>query len=477
MELDQVHCLIEPNYMAKLQDYILETECFFHGEDPISAKTIPDDEILDNENQERLLQIETELMDFASISQHSVSGSPGSSLEKELSPGMVKATEEKVLNEAQGELIEETSITDLLMMGAEAVEARNHVLSSAIIAKLNNLLSEGENCDNPFHRLALFFTQGLFYKSIDAPDKFQEPVAKQEDILATFQVLQELSPYVKFAHFTANQAILEATEGDAEIHVIDFNIMDGIQWPPLMVDLASRKNVVSLRVTAIITDWETSVNVQQAGRRLKEFAESIHFQFTFDQMPMMTDKYFQSLEAGHTLIANCMMHQLHIPKRSRLLVKTFIDGVTKLSPKILILVEEELFNFTRTPSMSFVEFFCEAVHHYTALSDSLVSSFCKNSEAGLRQIEKVFLGIRILDTLSQFPSSDEEKMQWGKGYDCLREFKPITMSFCNISQAKFLASLFRGGYWVQNEKWKLTLCWKSRPLTTVSIWVPISTSR
>ncbi|XP_031286155.1 nodulation-signaling pathway 2 protein-like [Pistacia vera] len=457
--------------MEKLQAYRLGTECFLQGEDLISGNTIPGDEILGNENLVRLLQIETELMDFASISQDSVSASPGSSPEKELmSPGMVQATQ-------GSELVEDSSVIDLLVMGAEAVEARNWVLSLAIVAKLNCLLNDGENGDNPFNRLALFFTQGLFHRSIDAPEMFRETVTRQADILPIFHVLQELSPYVKFAHFTANQAILEATEGDQEIHVIDFDIMEGIQWPPLMADLAARKNVVSLRVTATITDQKNLISVQQTGRRLKEFADSIHFPFVIDHLVIVSDNDFESINTGHTLIANCMMHQLHIPKRNLSQVKTFIDGVTKLSPKILILVEEELFRFTRTPSMSFVEFFCEALHHYTALSDSLVSSFCKNREAGLRQIEKEFIGIRILDTLGQFPSANEEKRQWGKGFDCLRAFKPITLSFCNISQAKSLVSLFRGGYWVQNEKWKLTLYWKSMPLTTASIWVPISTSR
>ncbi|XP_031286158.1 nodulation-signaling pathway 2 protein-like [Pistacia vera] len=315
-------------------------------EDPISANTIPGDEILGNENLKRLLQIETELMDFASISQDTVSSSPGSSLGKEMSPGMVQAKEEKILKGIQEKLNEESSVTDLLVMGAEAVEARNRILSSAIVAKLNT-----------------------------------------------------------------NQAILEATKGDQEIHVIDFHIMEGTQWPPLMVDLASRKNVVSLRVTAIITDQENSISVQQTGRRLKEFADSIHFRFIFDQILIMTDKDFESIKTGHTLIANCMMHQLHMPKRSLSQVKTVMNGVTKLSPKILILVEEELFSFTRTPSMSFVKFFCEALHHYTALSDSLLSNFSKQNEPGLKQIEKEFLEIRILDTISQFPSGNKEKMQ------------------------------------------------------------------
>ncbi|CAN6567627.1 unnamed protein product [Malus baccata var. baccata] len=66
-------------------------------------------------------------------------------------------------NQIQVELLEESSLTELLFTGAEAVEAEDRPLALYIILKLKTvvLMDNKENEDNPFNRLALFFTQGL----------------------------------------------------------------------------------------------------------------------------------------------------------------------------------------------------------------------------------------------------------------------------------------------------------------------------
>ncbi|CAK9162556.1 unnamed protein product [Ilex paraguariensis] len=483
MEFEEIHYDIESSYIDLLPECSLETIFCFQNDEPLSSSTLED--VISNEvDIERLLQIEGDLMDFDFIDQETIMGIEDvdeTVLDHEVNQDVQEnvdfpTDENSHVKMIQDEPLEESCLTDLLVIGAEAVEAENWPFVSIVIARLTNLLSDRENGDQPLRRLASFFTQGLHYKSISAPEMLLESVSQQTSSMSAFQILQELSPYVKFAHFTANQAILEATQGDQEVHVIDFDIMEGIQWPPLMVDLAKRKDT-SLRITAIIGDSINSGMIQQTGRRLKEFADSINLLFVFDQMVMAEEEDFKSIEVGHTLIVNCMIHQLHMPHRSSSLVKTFLGGVSKLSPKTVVLVEEELFNFSKIPSMSFVEFFCEALHHYTALSDSLVSGLSGGYKLAFRIIEKEFLGRRILDSVRQFPCEKSERKMWEDGFSPLKEFRPIPMSSCNVSQAKFLVSLFSGEYWVQHEHCRLSLCWKSRPLTTASIWVPISSPR
>ncbi|XP_026430043.1 nodulation-signaling pathway 2 protein-like [Papaver somniferum] len=336
----------------------------------------------------------------------------------------------------QEEFMEESGLTDVLLTAAEAIEAEDWLLAFIVVESLNSRLIDRENGENSFMKLVFFFTQGLHYKSFKAPELSPiTPIQKPTDTMSVFQMLQELTPYLKFAHFAANQAILETTKGDPEVHVIDFDVLEGIQWPPLMIDLVSRKGV-SLRITAVVGDPTSMGYIRQTGRRLKEFAGSIYLPF----------RNFASV--------NC-----------------FLNGVRKLSPKMIILTEEEILNLAKIPSMSFVDFFCKAFHHYTALYESLVTS-CRGYKVGLKLIEKV-IELRILDSLKQFPFGSSDKKSWEGGFSALKGYKAIPMSYHNVSQAKYLVGIFSGGYWVQHEKCKLGLCWKSRPLISTIIWVPL----
>ncbi|GAA0161644.1 hypothetical protein LIER_17913 [Lithospermum erythrorhizon] len=115
----------------------------------------------------------------------------------------------------------------------------------------------------------------------------------------------------------------------------------------------------------------------------------------------------------------------------------------KLPTKIIfVVVEEELFKFTTRvrENKCFLEFFNEALQHYSALYESILSSLgaCKFAARGFRR---------------------------------------KSVSYNNVAQAKLLISLFNVGYWVQHEQCRLILSWKSRPLVSASVWVPISRQR
>ncbi|KAI4365508.1 hypothetical protein MLD38_021488 [Melastoma candidum] len=420
-------------------------------------------------SKDRLFQIETE---FARSLEHSDQDGASAFLE------------ESPLSLPMQMPGEETSPIDLLLMGAEAIDVGDWGAASGIMARLNVMLPGKENGGGPFDRLAFYFAQALDLRCSDSicgmlnvASCGNEIAASGHDTTSTIcavQMVQELSPYMKFAHFTANQAILEATWSDRDVHVVDFDIMEGIQWPPLMGDLAARDSGCSLRITAVIAHPGDARRSSRTGRRLKEFAGSIGLDFEFDQFIMTKEEDFRNVKADgchRAIVANCMSHQVHTPHRSPATVCTFLKGVTTImSPKVVSLVQDELHDMTRTHAKaSFVDFFCEAVHHYMAVSESLARGFGGGYGTWLKLVENEMLGPRIMECLRGFPSGADVDRPGLDGY----ETGPISEK--NVAQAKFLVGLFCRDYWVQNEKERrvLSLCWRSRPIVTASIWAPI----
>ncbi|KAG7982934.1 hypothetical protein I3843_04G078500 [Carya illinoinensis] len=351
MENEQFCFPVSPRYYDGLHGGSLETSYSLQTGDPFSQNTMQGG-IFAFSDMERLLGCELNQGE-----------------EEQVGVLINGNTPLKVIQE---ELMEDSSLTDLLLMGAEArlwvdgwVAASSNEIShlggfqqsplqpKCAILECYKRLHLSNDCTpsleyllamrdfyyqihlqvyNSFHKLAMFFTQGLHYRTTNTTEMHHKLLSRQTNTTAAFQMLQELSPCVKFAHFISNQAILEASQGEEEVHVIEFDIMEGIKD-------------ASFKVTAIVVDQENAAIVHQTGRRLKVGSD-----------------------------ANCMMHRLQMQTRSLSTVNNFLAGVSRLLPKTIVLVEEELYNFARISSMSFAEFFNEALHYYDAFSNSLASS-------------------------------------------------------------------------------------------------------
>ncbi|KAG6550210.1 hypothetical protein Mapa_008170 [Marchantia paleacea] len=372
-------------------------------------------------------------------------------------------------------------LVHLLLAGAEAVASMNIDLATVILVRLKELVSRS---GSTMQRVAAYFCEGLQYRieGVRGPDRVAE---SQNDSLSAFQVLHEVSPYIKFGHFTANQAILEAFEGERRVHIIDYDILEGIQWPSLMQALACRTGgPPHLRVTALCRPHvkRALAMTQETGKRLTEFAATFNIPFSFHQVRIDNEDELRPTllkqVKGECLAVNCMVHLPHMPHRSKKAVTSFMRAVHRLSPKVLTLVEEEL----SCSSSTFVSHFFEALHHYSAIFDSLEASLSSESK-GRQLVERIFLAPRITSLMTSSNtdnpaggSSNSGGMCEGDGgvhWHSLAQtegFHPVPLSVYNLCQAKLLLGLFSDGYKVEEEQNRLLLGWRSKILLGASIW-------
>lgn len=306
------------------------------------------------------------------------------------------------------------------------------------------------------------------------PAPTHEP--SSEEILSAYLALNQVTPFMRFAHLTANQALLEALTGEDFVHIVDLDIGHGVQWPPFLQALADLRSeagytIQHIRITGLSRDREI---LERTGSRLIEFAQSIHLSFEFipvaqpleHLVPNMLD-----LRIGEAVAVNCML-QLH-----RLLAKghekltSFLALLESLSPKIVTLAELEASH----NQAHFLDRFAEALNHYSMLFDSLEATLPPTSAERTR-VEQTWYKMEIVNIVAcdgaertvRHQRFEEWRQFFGRS-----SFQLMATSRFAISQAKLLLRLHypSDGYrLVEDDVGGLLLGWQDHPLFCVSAW-------
>ncbi|KAI7741851.1 hypothetical protein M8C21_023685 [Ambrosia artemisiifolia] len=359
-----------------------------------------------------------------------------------------------------------------LMACAEAVQQENYKLAENLVAQAGMLAVAQAGA---MRKVATCFAEALARRIYRLTPQSVDPPAFTDLLQMHFY---ETCPYIKFAHFTANQAILEAFEGKKKVHVIDFGMKQGMQWPALMQALALRPGgPPTFRLTGIgPPSGDNTDYLQQVGWKLAQLADTIHVEFEFrgfiagslaDLEPSMFD-----LRNDEVLAVNSVfeLHQLLARPGS---VEKVLTAVKEMKPEILTVVEQE----ANHNGVSFLERFTESLHYYSTLFDSLESSGGGGTEVSDQDkiMSEVYLGKQICNVVAcegmDRVERHETLTQWKNRLDSAG-FEPVHLGSNAFKQASMLLALFAGGdgYRVEEDDGCLMLGWHTRPLIATSAW-------
>ncbi|ESQ49754.1 hypothetical protein EUTSA_v10020431mg [Eutrema salsugineum] len=361
-----------------------------------------------------------------------------------------------------------------LVACAEAIQREDLNLADALVKRVGTLAASQAGA---MGKVATYFAQGL------ARRIYRRAYTTETDISGVGpsfeEVLQmhfyESCPYLKFAHFTANQAILEAITTARRVHVIDLGLNQGMQWPALMQALAVRSGgPPSFRLTGIgPPQTENSDSLQQLGWKLAQFAQAIGVEFEFkglaaESLSDLKPEMFETRPESETVVVNSVF-ELHRLLASPGSIDKLLATVKAVKPSIVTVVEQE----ANHNGIVFLDRFNEALHYYSSLFDSLEDSYSLPSQD--RVMSEVYLGRQILNVVAAEGSDRVERhetlAQWrirmgSAGFD------PVSLGSSAFKQASMLLSLFAGGdgYRVEEKDGCLMLGWQTRPLITTSAW-------
>lgn len=377
-----------------------------------------------------------------------------------------------------------------LLACAEAVQQENFSAAEALVKQIP-LLAASQG--GAMRKVAAYFGEALarrVFRFRPQPDSSLLDAAFADLLHAHFY---ESCPYLKFAHFTANQAILEAFAGCRRVHVVDFGIKQGMQWPALLQALALRPGgPPSFRLTGVGPPQPDETDaLQQVGWKLAQFAHTIRVDFQYrglvaatlaDLEPFMLQPEGEEdpNEEPEVIAVNSVFEMHRLLAQPGALEKV-LGTVRAVRPRIVTVVEQE----ANHNSGSFLDRFTESLHYYSTMFDSLegAGSGSGPSEvssgpaaAGTDQVmSEVYLGRQICNVVACEGAERTERHETlGQWRNRLGHagFETVHLGSNAYKQASTLLALFAGGdgYKVEEKEGCLTLGWHTRPLIATSAW-------
>ncbi|XP_050380070.1 protein SLENDER RICE1-LIKE 1-like [Argentina anserina] len=392
----------------------------------------------------------------------------------EIKPIPVAAPPPPLQNHQLVTALEEDSgirLVQLLVTCAESVQHGDLPLAGSLIETMQALLTR-VNTGCGIGKVAGYFIDALS-RRVFTPQSVGSDVGSAHENELLYHYFYEACPYLKFAHFTANQAILEAFHGHDCVHVIDFNLMHGLQWPALIQALALRPGGPPLlRLTGIgppSPDGRDSL--REIGLRLAELARSVNVRFAFrgvaalrleDVKPWMLQVSPKEAVAVNSIM---QLHRLLGSDLSR--IEMMLSLIRNLNPKIVTVVEQEADH----NKAGFLERFTEALYYYSNMFDSLEACGTMQPDKTLAEmyIQREICNVVCCEGLARV----ERHEPLAKWRTRLEEagFRPLHLGSNAYKQASMLLTLFSAeGYRVEEKEGCLTIGWHSRPLIAASAW-------
>ncbi|XP_076947424.1 scarecrow-like protein 28 [Bidens hawaiensis] len=376
-------------------------------------------------------------------------------------------------------------LISLLLACLEAISMKNIATINHFISKLGELANPRGN--SSITRLASYYTEALALRvSRMWPNIFQISTPRElieEDNGTALQILNQATPIPKFIHFTSNEILLRSFEGKDRVHIIDFDIKNGLQWPSFFQSLASRTNPPTrVRITGI---GESKQDLLETGARLAGIAESLNLEFEFHPVVDRLEDvrlWMLHVKEGETVGVNCVF-QLHklLYDHTGGAVKDFLGLIQSVNPSVVVVAEQE----SEHNGVGLEPRVANSLKYYSAIFDCIEESFgskngdrVKIEEAFGREIRNI-IACEGLERFERHVGFD----RWWRSLTELGGFRNAGINEREFVQSEMITRMYHrsygpGSFKVERRRFDggatagITLTWSGQPLYTVSAWVP-----
>ncbi|KAL8531451.1 hypothetical protein ACS0TY_008159 [Phlomoides rotata] len=373
---------------------------------------------------------------------------------------------------------------DLLTRCAEAAASYNIKSGEHLLKQIRNHSSPSGDANE---RLAHCFANALEARMAGTGSAMYAAIASRRvpalELLKSYQAYVTVCPFKRMSNVFANKSIASLTKEANKIHIIDFGILYGFQWPCIIQGLSLKPGgPPRLKITGINypqPGFKPAERVEQTGRRLSEYCKRFSVPFEYNAVAKRWEdiKVEEDLkiERDEMLVVNCLYRLRHVPDESAGVNSPrngVLNLIKKLKPRVFV---HGVVNGTFNASF-FGTRLKEAVYHYSSFFDMMEATLPREDQDRLMYEREVF-GRDVMNVIACEGSERVERPESYKQWQVRNEragFKQMRLDKEIVNEVKIKVKTdYHNDFLVEEDKGWLLQGWKGRVLYALSCWKPI----
>ncbi|KAF8102738.1 hypothetical protein N665_0196s0031 [Sinapis alba] len=301
---------------------------------------------------------------------------------------------------------ETPDLRTLLVSCAQAVSGNDRKMAEDLLRQVRQ---HSSSYGDGTQRLAHYFANSLEARLAGTGTQIYTALSSKKtsasDMLKAYQTYISVCPFKKTAIIFANHSIMHLATNAKTIHIIDFGISYGFQWPPLIHRLAWRRGgSCKLRITGIELPqrgFRPAEGVNETGHRLASYCQRYNVPFEYNGIAQRWETIKVEdlkLREGEFVAVNSLFRFRNLLDET-VAVHSPRDAVLKLIKKIKpnVFIPAILSGSYNAPF--FVTRFREVLFHYSSLFDMCDTSLPQEDPMRV-MFEKEFYGREIMNVVA-----------------------------------------------------------------------------
>ncbi|XP_030537392.1 scarecrow-like protein 34 [Rhodamnia argentea] len=378
-------------------------------------------------------------------------------------------------------------LRSLLILCAQAVSANDFRTAYELLKQIRQ---DSSASGDGSQRLAHYFANGLEARlagSVSDKQSFFNSTELQKrtvaDKLKAYQLHLSACPFKKLPILFANFMLRKVAATAKVLHIIDFGIGYGFQWPILIQELSKREGgSPELRITGIDfpqSGFRPAQRIEDTGRRLTKYCERFKVPFEFHALPSRNWECIRvedlNIRSGELVAVNCLSRFKNLYDET-VEVDCPRDAVLKLIKSIKPVIFVHGISNGSYNAPFFLTRFREALFHLSAVYDMFDATIASDNDQRL-VLEKEFYGREIINVVacegSERVERPETYKQWQvrlarAGFTQL----PLDQEVTEMGRTK-LSNYYHKDFVLAEESNWVLLGWRGRIISACTCWVPV----